>query len=180
MKNSGLAAVAILVSGMVAYSQDATEERPINTDELNKRPVVGELGLPLGTATEIHAEIISGRELRQKGYNSLYLLKVTRVAGKKMNNAPRLKFSIPSFVRVNLARHNFDLYELKTGEKTGSLSSKQIEKLEEGYIGKTVRLVVYEVGSFSGIPRNLPKDVPIWADFGFHFSTSLVVLAERD
>lgn len=48
------------------------------------------------------------------------------------------------------------------------------------FLGKKVRLVVYEVGSFHGIPHQLPEGVPVWADLGFHFSTSLTVLKERD
>ena len=60
------------------------------------------------------------------------------------------------------------------------MNSSQIAELEKGYDGKTVRLVVYEIGSFGGIPAKLPDDVPIWADSGYHFSTSLTVVAERD
>jgi hypothetical protein len=47
-------------------------------------------------------------------------------------------------------------------------------------VGKKVRLAVYEVGSFDGIPNPLPPDVLLWADWGFQFSTSLIVLSERD
>ena len=41
-----------------------------------------------------------------------------------------------------------------------------------------MELVVYETGTYSGIP-DLPNDLPAWQDHGFGFSTSLVVLAER-
>ena len=44
------------------------------------------------------------------------------------------------------------------GQKTGHLDSDQIAKLEQGYVGKQVRLMVYETGGFSGIPRAIPGD----------------------
>ena len=163
-----------------SYAQEQPTEAPITLEELNRRNVVGNLGLPLGTAVEIDAEVVSGSSLRRKGFDSLYLLKVTHVDGKDLNTHPLMQFSAPGFASVELANHTFALYEMKHGAKAKSLDSSQIAELEKGYVGKKVRLVVYEVGSFRGIPNQLPKDVPVWADFGFHFSTSLTVLNERD
>jgi hypothetical protein len=149
-------------------------------EELNRRNVVGNLGLPLGTTVEIEADVVSGSSLRSKAFDSLYLLKVTHVDGKALNNPPLMRFSTPGFASVKLANHTFALYEMKHGEKATRLDSSQIAELEKGYVGKKVRLVVYEVGSFHGIPNQLPKVVPVWADVGFHFSTSLTVLNEHD
>lgn len=156
-----------------------SKQVPVTTAELNQRTLQGQLGLPLGTATEIDAEIISGRSLRQKKYQSAYLLNVTHVAGKKLDKNITLEFYVPAFASVKIANHTFALYELKNGKRTGRLSSTQIDELEKGYVGKSVRLVVYESGGFTGIPNNLPEDVPVWQDTSFHFSTSINVLAER-
>ena len=87
-------AVAIASS---SYGQDQPTESPITLEELNRRNVVGNLGLPLGTAVDIEAEVVSGRSLRQKGYDSLYLLKVTHVDGKELNVPPLMQFSSPRF-----------------------------------------------------------------------------------
>lgn len=174
-----LACVAVAIAS-ISYGQDQPSEAPITLKELNRRNVVGSLGLPLGTAVEIEAEVVSGRSMRRKGYDSLYLLKVLSVDGKELSTSPLMQFSSPGFAGVELANHTFALYELKHGTKAKSLNSTQIAELEKGYVGKEVRLVVYEVGSFHGIPDQLPEDVPAWADFGFHFSTSLTVLNERD
>jgi hypothetical protein len=92
---------------------------------------------------------------------------------------PVLEFSVPGFVSVKLAGDHFGLYEIKTGNKASSLDTAQIRELEKDYVGQAVRLVVYETGGYSGSPTNLPDDVPRWADVGFGFFTSLVVLAER-
>ena len=95
-------------------------------------------------------------------------------------SAPQMMdFTVPSFVKVGLARDTFDLHEIKTGEKAGSLGSNQVEQLEKGYVGATRRLVVYEAGAFDGEPYNLPPDAPSWQDVRFGFTSSLVVLAER-
>lgn len=179
MKFSPIVACVALVFASISSGQEKPAETPITLEELNRRNVVGNLGLPLGTAVEIEAEVVSGRGLG-KEYDSLYLLKVTHVDGKELTTPPLIQFSAPGFARVKLANHTFALYELKHGTKTGSLDSAQIEELEKGYVGKKVRLVVYEVGRFDGIPDQLPKDMLVWADVGFHFSTSLIVLKELD
>jgi hypothetical protein len=171
--------MCVVVAGNL-YGQDTPTEAPITLEELNRRSVIGKLGLPLGTTVEIEAEVVSGRSLRLKEYFSLYLLRVTHVNGKELETAPLMRFSSPSFASVELANHTFALYELKHGAKAKSLASSQIEKLEKGYVGKKVRLIVYEVGGFHGIPNQLPNDVPVWADAAFHFETTLSVLRSRE
>jgi hypothetical protein len=151
----------------------------VRVAELNERPVIGQLGIPLGTCEEIRAKIIAGRDLRLKQYDGVYLLSVTQVAGKELASPVVLRFSTAPGAAVNLANDGFELHQLKTGRKAESLTDTKIQGLEKGYVGKTIKLTVYEVGGFSGIPRNLPKGTAVWADVGFGFSTSLVILRER-
>ncbi len=157
-------------------AQDQGVEGPITLEEIRRRNVVGELGITLGTSTEIEAEVVSGRTLQVKGNGNRYLLKVTHVAGKKMRKSPLMTFSVMGFEAINLASQPSDLYELKHGTKVDSLNAKQIEELEKGYVGKKVRLAVYESGTFEGVPKGLPEDLPVWAGVSFQFSTSLIVL----
>ena len=152
---------------------------PIRVEPLHELSVVGKLGLPLGTVTDVRATVMAGRELNDKGHQSDYLLRVTHVAGRGLDEPVAMEFSTLQFVNLPLAENTFQLYEMKHGKKARGLDSTQIRKLEEGYVGKNVRLVVYETGGFSGIPAGLPPDVPSWQDRGFGFSTSLVVVAER-
>jgi len=175
-----LVCIGLVIAAGSAYGQDKPIESPITLEELNRRNVVGKLGLPLGTAVEIEAEVVSGQSLRMKGYDSLYLLKVTHVDGMELGKPPLMRFFVPGFASVKLANHTLALYELTHGTKAKSLDSSQVAELEIGYVGKAVRLVVYEAGNFSGIPSGLPEDVPVWADFAFHFSTSLTLLNERE
>lgn len=172
--------VALLAFASRSSGQDKPTEAPITLEELTRRHVVGKLGLPLGTVVEIEVEVVSGRSLRRKGYDSLYLLKVTHVDGKEMTTPPLMQFTSPGFASTKLANNTFALYELKHGTKARNLDPAQIAEIEKGYLGKKVRLVVYEVGSFHGVPDQIPKGIPVGADFGFHFSTSLLLLSQRD
>jgi hypothetical protein len=180
MRVPALVVVVIAAFANIVLGLESSAEPPITLEDLNRRTVIGKLGLPLGTVVEIDAEITAGSDLRLKGYHSHYLLKVTHVDGKKMDSPPLLDFSVPGFASVKLANHTFSLYEMKHGTKAGSLNSSQVAELEKDYVGRAVRLLVYEVGSFDGMPKNLPKDMRDRADFGFHFSTSLIALAQRE
>lgn len=168
-----------LLCGYVALAREEQKPQPISIEELNARPVIGELGIPLGTVAEVDAIVVSGDEIRSKASSGTYLLKITHVDGNKLNQDRLMRFSVAGFASVQLANNAFALYELKQGEKAKRLGDNQIEELERGYVGKSFRLIVYEVGSFSGMPAELPKDVPVWQDTGFRFATSLTVLTER-
>ena len=151
----------------------------IDVTELQRRPVIGRLGLPLGTVAEYEANVIAGDDLRLKQYASAYLLRVTRVNGRPLATPVVIDFSVPGYADVDLANDVLSLLELRSGKVAGRLDSARIEDLEHGYVGKSVPVAAYETGRYSGIPSHLPDDVPVWADVGFGFSTSLVVLAER-
>jgi hypothetical protein len=169
-----------LLCSYVALARDDQKPQPISIEELNTRPVIGELGVPLGTVVEVDAVVVSGDEIRSKASSGTYLLKITHVGGNKLNKDRLMPFFVPGFVSVQLASNTFALRELKHGKKARSLGDDQIDEMEKGYVGKSIRLAVYEVGSFAGMPADLPEDVPVWQDFGFRFSTLLTVLAERD
>jgi len=177
MQKSCQWSVLILGFGSLAVAQEAAKP-PITLEELRKRQVVGTLGKPLGTVVEVEANVIAGSELLLKEYDGRYLLKITHVNGQKLDEPTILRFDT-GFSDVELANDHFSLYELKHGKKTGRLSSEQVTELEKGYVGKSVRLAVYEEGTFRGIPKNMPSDARIWSDVTFHFGTSIVILADR-
>lgn len=143
---------------------------------VSERPVIGLLGLPLGTVAEIRATVVKGPYKVDQGR---YLLRVTEVNGKPLAGSPVLRFGVPPGGRVTLPADRFELHELKAGRKVGQLEGAQIAEDEKGYVGKQVRLIAYETGGYSGIPDHLPDDVPVWQDTNFFFSTSLLVVAER-
>jgi len=160
-------------------SEDRADAEPLTIADLNERQVIGQLGVPLGTAVEINATVVAGDELRRKQYQSAYLLRVTEVDGRALELPPVMTFFVPGFSSVKLARNDFELHKMKTGAKARTFTREQIEALQQGYVGQQMGLVVYEIGRFAGIPKQLPNDVMPWADVGFGFSTSLYVLGER-
>lgn len=151
----------------------------VTSTSLNHRKVIGRLGVPLGVAVEIDATIVSGDTLRMKVHSGRYLLKVETVQSKPVNESLILTFEVPPFVDAPLAIDHVSLVKLKRGKISEKLNSQQIKLLEQGYVGQRFRLLVYETGSFTGIPSDLPSDAPIWQDTGFHFATYLKVLAHR-
>ncbi len=180
MKIPILLALVLALVGCRRVSDSPLEraESP-SLPSVTNQPVVGELGIPLGTVAEIHASMVSGSETRMKANEGSYLLRVMKVNGRPLTPPPLMRFHVPGFIAVKLAKDDSELYELKYGAKTGSLSSAKIEELQKDYVGKQVRLAVYETGGYSGIPKNLPDDVPAWQDSSFGFSTWIVVVAER-
>jgi len=152
-------------------------QKPLDHSALGKDvAIIGQSGVPLGTVVQIDATIVAGRSLGWKDLASEYLLKVSKVGSSSVSNPPTCQFRTHSWGEVKLAPDAFSLYEVKKGKKTGSLSDSQIAELERGYVGQAYLLVVYEEGVYSGIPRDLPKDYPVWQDRPFGFRTHLIVL----
>jgi len=152
----------------------------ISISDLKKFPVSGELGIPLGTPANIRAIIIDGDSMKDKIRSSSYLLQVTEVNGVKLSVMPIMEFSLDHAQDTGLAADNFQLYYIRNKKEADGLTSDQIAELKIGYVGKSVSLVVYETGKFSGVPRNLPDDAFLWQDEGFCFEPNLEVLVLWD
>lgn len=193
-----LTCIALTAILFIAGTDHPTTTPKINFAALNQYPVVGKLGVPLGTITEIQATIISADELQrrenppeefnQKYYWGTYLLEVTAVGGKPLRNTQLLPIgSIEKFVlsktgkliAASIAKNGFELFELKHGKKAEWLSEEQMPELEKGFVGKQVNLVVYETGSFWGSIKDIDKYTIPSSNPSFRFTTSLSVLAER-
>jgi hypothetical protein len=172
-----LCAAFVIVS--IGTAQDDPAKEPIKLKELRARNVVGELGVPLGKAVEIKAEVVSGNSTRRLADSGSYLLRVMDVDGRNLTPPTLMRFEVHHHASVELPNHTWALFELKHGEKAKKLTSAQLADLEKGYVGSNVQLLVYEVGSFRGFPGQLPDDAPIWQDVGFGFYTSLTVLTDR-
>jgi hypothetical protein len=151
----------------------------LTLSDLRERPIVGDLGKPLGVCCELEATIFRGSDLNTKGSEGRYLLRVINVDGTLLPNPILMNFEVPRFVRSKLANDDMALYEKVNGTPASELSADQIRALEANYVGKTVHVSAYEKGGFSGIPNVMPKDAPVWQDHGFYFETWLVVLVDR-
>lgn len=160
--------------------------------------VVGALGLPLGTVSEVEAVVVE-QVAPEKGAapGTSYMLRVEQLAGRRLAHPPPLRFRVAALTRVVLARNEPELRELlaklvKSGAplaiRPGSvetaedprMSAIEAEALRASYVGSRHRLVVYETAGFVGTPDALPDDAALLhGDRAFGFETHLVVLAAR-
>jgi hypothetical protein len=149
----------------------------MTSQQIQMAVVIGRLGMPLGNCVEIRVTIVRS-ESNTKAADGRFFLQVTHVEGQELRTPMECGFSIHQFAtdKVKLASGDFELHKLVTGKAAGSLSSDQITQLEKGYVGKSVKLIVYETGSFQGSPNRLPKEVLVWQDHGFGFSTQVIVM----
>ncbi|ODA30977.1 hypothetical protein [Planctopirus hydrillae] len=181
MKAPYLVVIGLLVLSGSLLAQNKSVETPITLEELHRRQLLGQLGLPLGTVATIDAVVTSGDETRVKAYQGLYLLTVTHVNGQPLEKPPLMRFVVDSLSSTVNLPHDKPPLLFGAKQEGGNPTASQKE-IEKEYVGKTHRLVVYESGGYAGIPDNLPKGVPLAgaAGFKFGFSTSLTVLAEAD
>jgi hypothetical protein len=152
-------------------SEEKIDYQRLNTDVV----ILGRLGVPLGKVVEIEASVIDGSSLGTKSTDGRYLLGVTKVGATVSKDSIICDFRLCPGSDAKLANNDFSLYELKTGKEAGSLTGEEIENLKRDYVGRTYHLLVYELGTFRGIPKNLPLELT-WQDTGFGFYTSLIVL----
>jgi hypothetical protein len=157
-----------------AAAASASSTAAVRVRDLRAGGVIGVLGQPLGVVMKIDGTIVDGDSLGDKRHGSSYLLRVEQVAGTRLAEPVVIEFS--SDPGVGLPTDTFKLQEWKTGKKTGSLSDREIAKLNEGYVGARVSVHAYETGAFRGVPACLPRETALWQDTGFSFQSSLVVL----
>ncbi len=173
----------LIVAAILACSCGAeaprAEPSPLGIADLNTRKVIGALGLPLGTTAEIEATVIDGRDLGDKGSSGAYLLRIEAVNGAPSPDKPIMHFVVHGWVETDLVTDHFSRYERLNGKVAHLLTGQDIDEINRGYVAKTFRLAVYEAGGYAGIPSGLPRDVEVWQDYGFSFSSHVVVLKQR-
>jgi hypothetical protein len=151
----------------------------ISFDDLNDRPVIGRLGQPLGRCMEIEATLFNGDDLRTKGDEGRFLLRVIKVNGQTIREPVLIPFVVPGFVATDLFTSEDELDHKRKEIEEPELTPEQFKTLVKTISARTQRLCVYEEGGFSGMPATMPKDAPGWQDHGFGFGTWLVVLVDR-
>lgn len=159
------------------------EEEPewtIAAADLDRHPIEGRLGIPLGQVADVQAVIVAGSTLGGKQLASSYLLSVQQVDGRALDGSSPFAFSLAPGSAARLATNAFELHKLRRGTAAHSIDDQVRATLEDGYVGASFRLLVFETGFFAGIPAKVPVDVPVWQDTAFHFQTELVLLKEQD
>jgi hypothetical protein len=148
-----VACLGLLFWANAIVPQDEDSGVAISYSDIQTHGVIGQLGLKLGTVTNVSGTIISGGELRTKAADGRYFLKISHVDQKQLNSPLILGFHIPPWVNVKLA--------------------------SDSNVGQKVELMAFEEGEFTGLPGGLdPMDQ--WSDSMFHFSTHLTILKDLD
>ncbi len=143
-------------------------------DEKSSLSIKSELQYPLGKLLKMEVEVCDGDLVARKEYKGLYLFKVKAVEGKQT--------LIPILIRYrddtgNFPTNDFELYKYKYGRDTGSISSDQVVKMKNEFVGKTFNVVAYETGEFTGFPEGYFDYHDQKAGTSFHFQNYLVVVA---
>jgi hypothetical protein len=161
-------------------------------------PLIGGLGVPLGTVAEIEGEIVATRHPGKTSVSGVvFELRVARVDGRALAEPPNLRFRVESALVVKVAPDEAALARLITDLQTPGammrsngvelvgidpplMSAAQAAVFREGYVGSRHRLIVYETGMFYGAPANAPPEaISHVRGESFGFRTHLVVLAQR-
>ncbi len=172
-KTAQLLILLLAQAELTLHGEDTIDYQALNQGV----SIRGRLGIPLGHAVEIEAQVVLNLSAGEKDDVHNYRLKVTEIGTNVMANPPVCPFWDKSSSNQKLANDGLSLYELKMGHPVnGVLWTTELEELERDYIGRSYRLLVYETGCFQGIPRNLPKGYFVWQDRGFRFDTNLIVL----
>src|SRR4051794_2545155 len=170
-----LARVHLILASLIAFSsaqlfaQKRVDYRALNKDVV----IIGKLGVPLGTAVEIEAKVLSGKTLHSELVGGKYFLVVSKVGRKPLAEPPICLFELLPWASVEIASDTSELYEMKRGKKASKLTGEERADLERDYVGRTYHLLVYEEGFFSGIPKGLPSEYQVWHSHNFNFDTKL-------
>lgn len=143
---------------------------PLSIADLNCRPVIGRLGVPLGTLVRVHVVVVRGDDTRSKGDAGAYLVRVERVDDKPLVSPPELHF-VSMFTEPQLPSNVSGLPLLLGRLEGDALEPEKQRSLESSFVGRSFDFRAYEVGAFDGIPSNM-NDAG-WQDHLFAFGTTL-------
>lgn len=151
MRCAGMLIAVLTVTAVTVFCEDVQAKRErVTTEQFRRDGVIGRLGQPLGTCFRIRAMIIDD-DSNAKGRDDVRLLKVSEVEGKRLE--------VP--VKIDFAVHQFATKRVKL-------------------TNKNLNLIVYATGVFSGIPKDMPRDVSPWQDKSYSFAESLVVMDQLE
>jgi hypothetical protein len=145
-------------------------------DTIRSKQVIKErLTVPFGTVTKMNIEIVDGKELNDKGHQSSFLFRVRSVDSILLSEPVIIEFKDET---GNFPGDEFELYKYLYGKKTGTISSKESEKMKKKYVGRQFNIVAYETGEFTGVPGDYFRYQPERQDYGFHFMNYIIVIAD--
>lgn len=161
---------------IVAIIASFTAKTALGQDTIRPNQAIKErLIVPFGTLVKMKAEIVDGAELNDKAHQASFLFSIKSVDSILLPKPILIEFKDET---GNFPVDDFELYKYLYGKKTGTISSKESEKMKKKYAGKEFNIVGYETGEFTGIPDGYFKYQPVRQDYGFHFRHYIIVVAD--
>lgn len=153
----------------------------VTADEIGQQSVVvvGNLGLPLGTPTEVEGILVPIKDPMANSSESFHLV-VEIVGGQQLQKSKTFSFRVERELWSLMARTEPELRTLLDGYVRGDSGTKlkitraQADQYLRDYTKSRRKLTVYESGRFVGRPYNLPPATSKAPDF--KFETFLVVV----
>ncbi len=149
-----LTVAGLLIAWLVpVYAAQGQRRRaangPVNVNELNRRKVIGTLGLELGTIVTIEGIVADESYRRERSDVGETLLRVQSVNGNRLKHEVVFPFM----------KHEI-----------GSVATPTV--------GARFKFTGYETGGFVGEPNGVFDYVPRFAATSYHFRTSFYVLKD--
>lgn len=165
-------AKVIVVLLLPLYSFTESHAQPAS-DSSHVLSITPQLPTAFGAIVMVKAEIIDGASLMTKELQGEFLLKITKVDSLTLVTPLVMRFTDETGQWPN---DLFALHELLYKRKVRSIDAEKSALIKKQYVGKTVNLIVYETGAFTGKPKDYHKYADIRQDVAFHFSNHLVII----
>ena len=175
----------VLVILTLALSFNGTSQKRLDISFPTKAAITiiqTKLNIPFGTIAKLKVEIYDGDNLKMKGYQDCYMLKVNSINGKVVKDTLLLKFVDDS---KTLSNNDEDLCESTLGKSTDTITNKQFYEMKKKYVGERFTIMAYEIGQFIGVPekyfdykRIVPGIPHVFSNRGFFFEHSLIVVSK--
>ncbi|MCQ4141792.1 hypothetical protein [Chryseobacterium sp. EO14] len=146
-----------------------------HTSQINES-IVPALNVPFGTIVPMEVKIIDGDSYHIKATEGSYLLEISSINNKTLNEKITLNFQDES---GKLASDNFEFYEILYNKKAEIITEDTIKIIKNNFVGKTYKINTYESGSFVGIPDDYNK-YSISQGTKFHFQSYLIILKAEE
>lgn len=163
-------------------ASEPSEPRAIHVDDLNKVPVIGKLGVPLGKCVILDATIISGWEISPKMWADHYALRIHAINEKPLPEPLDMIFKPFEQAEAKYPCDTTSLCQLRTGQTfPGFLPDEIFEQFLEWdteYLGQRVQFVAFETGDFQGMREEAPGEPCFRAGCWFRFESRLIVLRD--
>jgi hypothetical protein len=165
-----------------AVAEERSTVRVRYSDLGSSTPVIGVLGVPLGTVVEVEAEIVAEPEphVPPEAHLWRFFLRIHKVNGEDAQDCTPISFSTYGLVGWSEDPAPLSLMSFEMTRKRDRQTAEEREAIRVRFVGRKYRLFVYETGGFYGLPvESTPMHIEDGSGERFRFQPRLSVLFER-